>query len=330
MTDRETHPPLDRETDEALDWFLRLQDPDLPASEKAAFAAWRAGDPARAAAFVRVAGLWEAPEFAAAVARQAKPAAASHRPARHTWLRAATALAASVVLLLGLGQAAGLLTPYLADYATAVGQRQEIRLSDGSLLVLNSGSAVDVEMTAAGRNIRLLRGEAYFDVTHDPARPFRVTAGYARVEVVGTAFTVETGPDLDRVTVERGQVAVSPAGQTQAVQLQADQAVSVTALGAGPTEEAAAEVAFAWREGRIRFDQRPLREVVAELGRYYGGGILIGDPRLADIAVSGDYRLDDPAAIVASLAQAVGAEVTRLPGAVLLIRPAAKNSAAGG
>lgn len=323
MTDRETEPPLDPTTAEALDWFLRLQDPALTQDERDAFTAWRA-EPAQAAAFDRIAALWGAPELTLTLQRQEvrKPAT---RP-RRVWLRAAAAMAASVLIMAGAAQIGGLLPPLGADYVTAKGERRELRLADGSTLWLNSGSAVAVAMETGQRHVRLLRGEAYFDVAPDPARPFRVEARHATVQVVGTAFSVETGGALDRVTVERGQVAVSTDGQTGWVQLRADQSVEVTALGTGPAEAVATEALLAWRQGRIRFDQRPLGEVLANLGRYYGGQILIGDPRLAERAISGDYRLDDPAAIVASLAQAVGAEVTPLPGGTLLMRPAAKKT----
>ena len=78
--------------------------------------------------------------------------------------------------------------------------------------------------------------------------------------------------------------------------------------------------AFAWLEGRIRFRDRRLGDVLDELRRYHRGIIIVADGRIAEIRVSGNYRLDDPALVVASLAEAVGATLTRLSDHVLILR----------
>src|SRR5690606_33902749 len=92
-------------------------------------------------------------------------------------------------------------------HETRVGERRALTLADGSEVILNTDTLIEVAFDAGARDLSLHRGEAYFSVASDAARPFRVHAGGAIVEAVGTAFTVQRTLNEElEVTVTEGEV----------------------------------------------------------------------------------------------------------------------------
>ena len=344
MNSRNDHPsspdpngPPDRIEDQALRWFLELQATADPETRQA-FEAWRLRDRRHAAAFAKVSGLWNSAEFGEAVARQEwahglrggegdagpSPLQAGQRQPRTVLgglsRRQVGAIAAILIVAIALAHVAGLSTYLQADYVTATGDRRQIALPDGSKMQLNSSSAVALDFSKARRIVRLLEGEAFFEVARDPDRPFRVSGQYADVEVTGTAFSVRATAEGDEVTLRHGHVSVLPKSSHATVALASQQAVSVDASGPKAVHSVDVNDALAWLEGRIRFHDRPLGRVIDELRRHHRGVIIIANDRIKDIRVSGNYRLDDPALVVASLAEAVGARLTRVSDFVLVLR----------
>ncbi|HEY8370146.1 MAG TPA: FecR domain-containing protein, partial [Thermodesulfobacteriota bacterium] len=162
-------------------------------------------------------------------------------------------------------------------------------------------------------------GEAYFEVAADPRRPFEVVSGPATIRVAGTAFSAHRDGGRVRVAVRRGEVAVRHEGVGPEVLLRAGEALEVTAAGPSRRQAVDPDEAFDWLDGRIRFRRRPLGEVLDELRRHLRGWIVVADGRLAAVEVSGSYRLDDPAAVVASLADVAGARLLRLSDHLLVL-----------
>lgn len=323
-TDEATGPSLGAPTDKALAWFARLRGEDVSAAERAAFDAWLSADPAHREAYRRVTALWDSAAFGAALRRQA---ASPPRPAppperrRPRWRAAVAAAAALALLAVGIDQAGDLAIALRADHRTATGERERVVLADGSVMVLNTGSAVALDFAPDRRRIRLLAGEAYFEVVTDPARPFEVASDGATVRVVGTAFAVRTaGPEV-RVTVRRGQVAVTGTAEpARAVRLGRGEQVAVSEGRPGPKTRVDSEAVLAWLEGRLVIHRRPLGAVVDELRRHHPGWIVVADGRLGGVEVSGNYRLDDPAAVAAALAAATSAELVRVSDYLLILR----------
>jgi len=197
-------------------------------------------------------------------------------PRRRRW---GSALAASLVLaLVGYGgwqQAPAL----LADYHTAVGQQQRITLADGSHVLLNSASALSVDFTDGQRRVMLKAGEALFEPASDP-RPFVVDAGGEPVQGSGAVFSAQ--------------------GEAQ---------VGDRVLQATPD----ARALTAWQRGKLIFNGKPLREVLAELERYQHGRIVLSDQQLGAMQVSGVFDLDDPQGLLRTLEQRYALKVTYLP-----------------
>ncbi len=326
------HP--DPVADAALDWFVRLQDSPHDARLQARLREWLESDARHAAAFTKLQALWVLPELEVASASLATrldagrdvPAAPARRAARpgRSWRGRLTALAAAVLIAIGIGCYPELMLRWNADHLTATGEQGEFGLPDGSRLMLNTASAVALDFKDGRRSVTLLRGEAFFDVVHDPAHPFRVAAAFGDVEVRGTAFSVRTGTG-DTVILERGRVEVTERasevrGASRAASLSPGQMVEVSRSGLSPVVGVDAESALAWRTGWIVFQEKPLADVLADLGRYYSGRIVTVGEKAGRVRVSGNYRLSDPEGAIRSLAEAAGATVTRLPGGIIILR----------
>ncbi|CAO3382045.1 FecR family protein [Azospirillum argentinense] len=320
--------------DEALTWFVTLLDAPADPDTRAAYQAWRNRDPRHAAAFDRLSSLGDMPELqrASTLARspQAAPSPTARRSAtkrpvgrRPGWFGGwrASLAAAALLLAIGVHLQPTLTLRLTADHRTATGERREVALPDRSRLILDTDSAVALDFAEGRRHVRLLRGQAYFDVVRDPAHPFRVTAGFSEVEVTGTAFAVRSDGAQDAVFLERGRVSVSrrePPGQT--VSLVPGDRVTATADGLSAPARPDPAVALAWKDGRYVFHDQPFATAVDTLRRYHGAPVILLGDQLAGARVSGNYRLDDPAGAIRALAGVVGARITELPAGIILLR----------
>ena len=240
------------------------------------------------------------------------------------------ACAASLVLAVALGfwhvsrvRATGF--PAERSYATAAGERAIVTLSDGSRFVLAPFSRLRVPL-AYGRATRDvgLRGEAYFVVTHDPARPFRVYAANVVTTDVGTAFDVSAyhGDVPVRVAVVEGKVSVQAVGSDQPTSLSAGHVALVDASGRISARAGDAAAMSAWTGGMLVFDATALPEVLATLSRWYGSDLRAGDSATAakrvTITVSAQEGVGD---VIDRLASAIAARVERRGSTILLVRP---------
>ena len=230
-------------------------------------------------------------------------------------------MAAALLLLIGGLQLPGLLTRLGADYATAVAERRTVELPDGSRMTLDGASAAAIDFAEGHRTVRLLEGEAFFDVVSDAARPFRAVGRFGAVEVTGTAFSVRLGESEDEVVLARGRVEVRALeGGGTPSQLVPGDMVSIGRGGLSAVRKVDPERALAWLDGRLSFSRRPMGDVIEDVRRHYDGRIFILGGGVAAREVSGSYRLDDPALVVRSLAEAAGATATLLPGGIIILR----------
>jgi len=247
------------------------------------------------------------------------------------WQAAAFAMAALAVVSLGLlwlGKMR-LLAPVsipapgvtALHFETGHGEQQTHNLADGSVLHLNTDTAVTVRYSQRERRVTLTSGEADFEVTHEPARPFRVFAGSAEVVDLGTRFDVRLRNASTVVTVVEGRVAVGLSAASESsrpdpghpapfVQLGADEQVTV-AEGAWPATPVAVEAqrTTAWLRRQIMFESEPLDRVVSEFNRYSRKPIEITTPALGNLEVSGVFATDNSDALIAFLRSLEGVKV---------------------
>lgn len=307
--------------DHALDWFARLRNSELDAATQAAFQAWLAEDPRHEAEFRNLETLWNSNSFSEAVKTMPVDRRALLHPKRRRWPMHALALAASVLIAAGVWQYPALMIAFQADFRTETGGQTTVRLPDGSIMMLNTDTAVATDFDAGQRKIRLLRGEAFFDVVHDTAHPFTVVGRYGEVQVLGTAFSVKTVDDEDQVVLERGRVQVLCLcdGKGKA-ELLPGQTVSVTAMAVSSVRAADPSATLAWREGRVIFENASLGAVLEELRRYYRGAVVVADERVNRQVVTGNYRLDNVEGALRTLADAAGVGFYRIPGGLIILR----------
>lgn len=311
--------------DAAVEWLVHLWSGTATAESRANWQRWRAAHPQHEQAWQHIeatnarlrgrstAGLVTA---ATAVTTLAGPAS----PRRRHALRGFGGLAAGgVAAWLGYEQ-----LPWRnwgADLRTARGEQRSATLPDGTHIVLNTGSALDVRYTDGLRRLHLRQGEVLITTAHDnaatPPRPFVVDTPAGRIRALGTRFTVrhdgnagEIPGDATEVAVYEGAVELSPLhnpgatlriGAGQSARLAPGAATAASVSSADP----------AWAEGVLVASDMRLADFVAELRRYRSGVITLA-PEVAHLRLSGVFPLADTDRILQSLAQVLPVEV-RIP-----------------
>jgi len=188
-------------------------------------------------------------------------------------------------------------------YKTPVGGTASVPVADGSQVILNTNSAIRVSLTNMERHVELDHGEAYFEVAKDPARPFVVSAGNKRVVAVGTKFSVRRlGNDI-QVSVTEGKVRIEEepflAGARESMSLVAAGNVATTREGSILVKhDTGVEESLSWRNGYLTFREDTLRDAVAEFNRYNSRKIVIEDPTVGAIRLSGKFRTTEYEAFV--------------------------------
>lgn len=306
----------------AAAWAARADRGPLSDEDRAALEAWAAQDPRRAGAYAKAlaisAHLDRARGLGADFAPSAHPAARAV-DRRRLMATGGMLAAASVIGVVGYGALA-----LRGRVSTSKGGIRRAPLSDGSAVTLNTDTTIRETFDGKMRRVDLLRGEALFDVAKDPARPFVVVAGDVRVRAVGTSFTVRThaGGEVG-VIVREGVVEVWRGAEGKPVRLAAEHAVQVAGRGAlTPTEVGAAAVdrAMAWRQGQIDLDGLTLGQAAEEFARYSDRRIVIDDPSVARLKMTGLFSVSDPDGFAKAAALSLGLKATQEAGGVRLSR----------
>lgn len=297
--------------EEAGRWVIRHGRGPLSADEEAAFQAWQSADPRHRSAFERLQRIW-------AQMGQVDSGTLRRRLCRGRPRAAAAAiLLASGLVVLFTPAREALLPLRQADYATDKGEIRRITLADGSIATLDADSAIRVHMDAAGRHIELLAGRAHFQVARQtPPRPFTVKTPDGDAEALGTRFDVSREAGSTTLSVFESRVRATcsecPA-DTPPATLGAGERVRLDVTGihveprALPQEEG-------WTEGTLVFQDTPLADALAVLGRHTHLIILVPSADARRQRVSGTVSSKDPDTALALLAAAAERRVMRLPG----------------
>lgn len=288
---------------EVVEWLMRLDAAPQDATLRAQFEAWLAESDRRRAAYAVVEPVWRlsadlAPPSAPATVASLEDARRPTRP----WRRAAVATFGALAAGLALYFLPVLQLHLQADHLTGVAEQRDVVLDDGSKVALDAGSAIAVRYVAARREIELLSGQAFFEVTPNRARPFVVTADGVTVTVTGTAFSVATAASGVTVSVQSGSVDVADrTGTRLATSLVRGDRVQVSREGRVAKGQVVADDVASWRDRRLVVYDMPVREVVEQLGRYRRGTIVFGDGAIAGRLVTGMIDLRRPAEALQAL-----------------------------
>ncbi len=320
-SDRSQFPESDHSsslTGEAIEWFARLRSEDCSAEERCLFESWRNRTPAHAAAYDEVTAFWNDPALHSAATQAAgtSRSVASYDPNTRrssSWLRwgAIAATLAGLMVLIGLALDLPLLLT--SEFSTSPGERQVVQLSDGSIVTVNTRSAIRTAYDHQSRRVELLKGEAFFQVAPDSQKPFVVRSSEIATRAVGTAFLVRQEPAGVRVTVTEGVVELAPVHHGWApVQITAGKQIVVSSGGPGPVRDVSVGRTTAWLRGRLVVEDARLADVIAELHRYHSGAIVVWDHSINEIRVSGSYNLADPTAVLLALTETLPIRMVRL------------------
>lgn len=296
------------EIDAAL-WAMK--DRPFSADDQMQFDTWLAGDVRRRGALLRAQATLSSLSRARALGTST---AWNKKPPRMAQASRRNFLAAS-------GATGGLIAAGIAGFVigrrndkatTAVGEIRRLPMDDGSIATINTDSAIKIAMTPAQRVVDLERGEAWFKVAKNKARPFIVMAGLARVQAVGTAFSVRRLKNSTEVQVTEGTVKAWLAEIDQPpLWLNAGDTAVLTEHGQVTRNNAsqAIEASLAWRNGQIALTGQSLGVAASEYNRYNQTKIVIQDPELAGEHLLGRFSANDPDGFSKAIAAAFDVEV---------------------
>lgn len=293
----------------ACRWVAAI-DRGLSDAEETELAAWLAADRRHRGALLRSKAAMRLLDQGQALPDRDAESSVPPR-GRRWWPIGAGAVAAGLVAAFGIGF--WLDRGELID--TRVGEIRSMQLADGSVAVINSGTALRVAFTRAERHVEMTKGEAWFQVAHNKARPFVVASGPYRVQAVGTAFDVRREGEAARVVVTTGVVKIWSVDSDEAPRRVAAGEWAVlkpgTTIATRAMRPQASDQQLAWRERRIVLDNMTLGEAAAEFNRYNVTRLEVA-PQLAGRRVVGWFRIDDVDGFAASSAAMVGGRVERI------------------
>lgn len=287
---------------QAIDWLLRIRSENCTETERHAFNIWLEESPSHRQAYETAQAQWEWMEPFKTMAFPARDAALRYRgkPPRRLFKYSAAAallLAFSLTAFMPNGWV-GIPHTYIAEK----GGRQTITLADGSSVELNTESEVRVHFNRWHRNVEMIKGEAFFTVTHDSERPFEVRTGSGRIRDIGTAFEVYIKPEHVIVAVQEGIVEVQASEKRK---LTAGQQLAFNGSGKFQVLQGQDVAGLtAWRQGNLVFRDRRLDDVLTEVGRYHHTRIRLQNEALGKLRVSGTFHtaeLDDTLSAITAI-----------------------------
>ena len=344
----------------AATWIARRDVGPWTAEDRAALHSWLAESAGHRAAYYRLNAAWHeagrlkvlkgsagpspkrpAPKAADVVEAldsghtRSQPPVARCPMAVRRLFKPAIAIAATLLIHMGGAVFLWLHAQHPPDrYITALGELQSIPMPDGSRVTLNTDSSLRIALERNVRRIELDHGEAFFEVAKDPKRPFMVAAGDRTIVAVGTEFSVRREGDDVRVIVSEGTVRMEPSQRATEHAQQMGTAHENVLWPAGTVarvrgdsvllqKEATAEIDenLSWRTGLLTFRNTPLAAAIAEFNRYNARKILIQDPDIAVIPISGAFRSTHLASFIHLLEQRFPVHATVEDDRVLLSAP---------
>lgn len=346
-----------RVREQAAEWLVAFDDGEIPLPEKRAFLGWLKQSPDHIKEFLQLSALHaelaqdqrlqnSIDELVASArtgivdleaATSAEPPSddfgkhresgqennreSSRRARSATWRGIGIAATVLIGILTAVWMGQGAQTGQV--YRTELGEQRSIALEDGSMITLNTLSEVHVAFTERSRQVKLVAGEALFDVAKDPERPFYVDAGPMRLTVLGTRFNVYRQSKQTVLTVVEGRVAVAatpsqPIGNAGSSSLptltaSAGNQVAAPVNGSGMmlAEIPAAEVSIAWTQRKLIFKDRPLADVAEEFNRYNRRPLKVDDPELGSRPITGVFNAHDAELLGKFLGNQSGIDVHR-------------------
>lgn len=306
---------------EAAAWIARLRDERRGRDLEAEFQKWLCDSDEHRRAFNRMTHVWE--QAGKIRMRAADDASAIRNVRRSRFSPWAATLAATLVLMVITA------VYYWRDNAleTAVGQQQVRMLRDGTRVVLNTDTRIEVNYDEHARRVRLVRGEAWFDVSRRPTWPFVVSVGDQQIRALGTSFIVRHDNDQDlSVTLVDGRISVASIAGDGETPSQASQVLTpgqrlvISQHHAPAVDRPELSRVTAWEQGRVEFDETRLEDATSEMNRYTTTRIIVSDTGVAQLRIGGVFRAGDSDEFVRIVTAAFGLRAERNGSDIVLTR----------
>jgi len=324
LTRQQNDPVLSGEVRvEAAAWIARLRDERRGPDVETEFQEWLRESDEHRRAFNRMTQVWEQ---AGKIQMRARADVSATRRGRSRFSPWAAALAATFVLAVITA------VYYWRDNAlvTAVGQQQVRVLREGTRVVLNTDTRIEVNYDEHARLVRLVRGEARFDVAKRPTWPFLVSVGGQEIRALGTSFIVRHDNEQDvSVTLVDGRISVTPVaadGGAPPQVLVPGQRLVISRHRAPAMDRPELSRVTAWERGRVEFDETPLKDATTEMNRYTTIRVIVPDTEVGQLRVGGVFRAGDSDEFVKVVTAAFGLQAERNGGDIVLSRPTKQPS----
>jgi transmembrane sensor len=310
---------------EAAAWIARLRDERRGPDLETKFQEWLRESDEHRRAFNRMTHVWEQAGKIPMRARAEVPAIRARRSRLSPW----TATLAATFVLVAITA-----IYYWRDnsFTTAVGQQRSRVLRDGTRVVMNTDTRIEVNYDEHNRRVRLVRGEAWFEVSKRPSWPFLVSVGDQEIRALGTSFIVRHDNDQDfSVTLVDGRISVAPVAADGAAPPQASQILIpgqrllISQYHAPRVDRPELSRVTAWERGRVEFDETPLADATAEMNRYTTTRLTVRDTEVAQLHIGGVFRAGDSDEFVKIVTAAFGLRAEREGRDIVLSRPTTQS-----
>jgi transmembrane sensor len=304
---------------QARAWWVRVDSGQMTSQERCEFEAWLNASPLHRQTFEEVNGLWQELDGIKNQLVGLVPPQPTKQQIGMTWRWRYPALAASLLLFF---IAHNLTLGWLADERTGIAETRTLHLADGSSVILNSETALSVDISANKRELVLWKGEAQFQVAPDPARPFRVRAGKGVTTALGTAFNIHHSIEATEITVTEHAVSLAMPGNANFVPVRIGNGQQLSYDDDGklnPVATADIPMTTAWQRGKLIFQDKPLGDVLTELNHYHRGYFVIADPAIGERRVNGVFNTNNPVAALNTIEQSLHFHSKRLSHFLVLL-----------
>jgi transmembrane sensor len=309
--------------EQALEWLLRRDRGVWAERDQSELDAWLAESWAHRVAYWRLDAAWGRADRLGAMRPHASgPEPATAKEFRRMIFGATAGLVAVVIF--------GVAATYRSSpaehiYATNIGEHKTVALDDGSHIELNTDTAISVTLSSSQRNVRIDKGEAYFEVTHDATHPFTVMAGSGRILDLGTKFLIRRDANRLQVTLLEGHAQFSvdnKDARTGSASLAAGDVAVATLTSFSVTRKSLPilHAELGWRRGLLIFDNTPLTDAAAEFNRYNRTKLVLADRATESVTVGGTFSARDVAAFARVVKGVLGLRVENRGSAILVSR----------
>lgn len=318
-------PDRDAARKDAADWYVALRESPEDDSLRAEFDRWIDADPRHGKAwasvnntmkvFRRAPEAWRTPALTVPEQRRRHRAQPSRRHRRKLVYGAIAAAGAWAFLWPTIS------LHLRADHVTGTAEIAHFRLGDGSSVALGPQSALAFETSGGRRTVRLLAGQALFDVRRDPSHPFVVEADGVTTTVLGTRFDVRRLEESTSVAVARGHVRVGVAAPADhpSTDLLAGEWIRIDAKGREQSGKADAEIVGGWTKGEALAANRTIADVVDEIRPWFRGRIVLADAQLGERRITGIYDVRRPEQALAMIVRPYGGRIRRITPWILIV-----------